>query len=165
MSAEQDQLFFKTFGIVLVLLGGLGFAAFVGAYFLSTSAAPEGLRPEQVQLAQQRTDPVYRVITDASAVQKVAMSGGASQKEASLSGQEVFKAVCHTCHVPGLLGAPKISDTAEWKKRLSSQGIKSLYEGAVNGIGNMPPKGGKASLSVEEVHAAVDYILAKAGVK
>lgn len=164
MSSEQDQAFLRSFGIVMLIIFGIAVVAFLGAQFISAAGEPQGPHPEEIQLAKKRTDPVYRVITDASATQKVA-AGGASQSSASLSGQEVFKAVCHTCHVPGLLGAPKITDTAEWKKRLSNQGLKTLYKNAINGIGKMPPKGGKASLSKKEVHAAVDFILKKAGIK
>ena len=34
-----------------------------------------------------------------------------------------------------------------------------LYQNAINGIGIMPAKGGAASLSDEEIKAAVDYLL------
>lgn len=147
----------------MVIIGGIAIAAFFVAYIISGGASDDGLRPEQIMLTQKRTDPVYRVITDASAVQKVAMTGGASA--APMTGEEVFKKTCHTCHVPGVLGAPKISDTAEWKKRLASQGIETLHKRAINGFKAMPPKGGNAALSDKEVMAAVDYILAQAGAK
>src|SRR5699024_256139 len=112
-----------------------------GARLISAIGEPHGPHPEQEILAQKRTDPVYRVVTDASALQKVAANGGAAQAGPAMSGEEVFKAVCHTCHVPGLLGAPKVTDTAEWKKRLAEQGIDKLHDSAIHGLGKMPPKG------------------------
>lgn len=167
MSAEQDQdqAFLKSFGIVMLILAVIAVSSFFGARIISAVGEPQGPHPEEMLLAQQRTDPVYRVVTDASALQKVAAGGGAAQTGPAKSGEEIFKAVCHTCHVPGLLGAPKVTDTAEWKKRLAEQGIDTLHENAINGIGQMPPKGGKASLSNDEVIAAVNYILATAGIE
>src|SRR5699024_9988697 len=116
-----------------------------------------GPRPEQNVLAKKHTAPVYQVVTDASAIENVAASGGGDEAGGNMSGEEVFHAVCHTCHVPGVMGAPKVSDTAEWEKRFSEQGLDKLYASAINGIGNMPPKGGQASLTEDEMHAAVNY--------
>lgn len=149
----------------MLILAVIAVCSFFGARLISAVGEPNGPYPEENQLAQQRTDPVYRVVTDASAIKQVAATGGAAASGGSMSGKEVFHAVCHTCHIPGVLGAPKITDTAEWTKRFSEQGLKSLYKNAIDGIGNMPPKGGKASLTTEEMHAAVNYILNKAGVE
>ena len=79
------------------------------------------------------------------------------------SGEEVFDKVCTACHTSGAAGAPKVSDTGAWEKRLSEQGKDTLYTRAIEGYKGMPAKGGDPSLSEEEMHKAVDYILSEAG--
>ena len=62
----------------------------------------------------------------------------------------------------GVAGAPKIGDAAAWSSRLE-RGMASLEMNAINGIaseaGVMPPKGGFAHLSDQEVTAAVAYMV------
>lgn len=121
MSAKQeDKAFFKAFGIVMAIVGFIAVSGLVAALIIgSTADNYEGLRPKEVMLTQKRTDPVYRVVTEATAVQTVAKAGkaGGGAGHAMKSGEEVFKSLCHTCHVPGLMGAPQVSNTAEWKRR------------------------------------------------
>ena len=68
------------------------------------------------------------------------------------------------CHGAGVAGAPKIGDKADWGPRIA-QGKDTLYTHATQGFtgkkGTMPPKGGAANLSDEEVKAAVDYMVAR----
>lgn len=163
MSADQDKHFLKTFSIVMVVLGVIAVIALITANVLVNMTESDAPYPEQVALAQQRTDPVYHVVTEASAAATSASQGAAKQNKTK-SGKQIFKALCHTCHVPGLMGAPQVSNTAEWKKRYS-KGIKTLYSHAINGFNAMPAKGGNSSLSDKEVKSAVDFILHKAGVK
>jgi cytochrome c5 len=58
------------------------------------------------------------------------------------------------------MGAPKITDKGAWQSRIK-QGKQTLYQHAINGLGAMPPKGGQASLSNQDVQAAVDYMVAQ----
>lgn len=81
-----------------------------------------------------------------------------SSSSIAADGKTVFNKTCKMCHGAGLMGAPKIGDAAAWADRIS-KGIETLNANAVNGINAMPPKGGKSSLSDEEVHAAVAYIV------
>jgi cytochrome c5 len=80
------------------------------------------------------------------------------------TGKKVFDAACVACHGTGIAGAPKLADKAAWAPRVQ-QGTAVLYEHAIKGFqgktGVMPPKGG-ASVSDDEVKAAVDYMLASA---
>ena len=64
------------------------------------------------------------------------------------------------CHAAGVAGAPKFGDKAAWAPRIA-QGKAKLYESALHGKGAMPPKGGAADLSDDEIKGAVDYILTK----
>lgn len=80
------------------------------------------------------------------------------------AGESVYKKTCAMCHGAGVAGAPKLGDKADWGPRLA-QGIDTLYKHAIEGFtgekGMMPPRGGGASLTDDEVKAAVDYMVAK----
>ncbi len=78
-------------------------------------------------------------------------------------GKEVYEGTCFACHATGVAGAPKFGDKEAWAPRIS-KGKETLYDHALHGFmgkGMMPPKGGKADLSDEEVKAAVDYMVNK----
>ncbi len=76
-----------------------------------------------------------------------------------LTVDEVY-AGCAACHASGAAGAPITGDAGVWTERLA-KGIDTLYNNAINGYNAMPAKGGNASLTDENVKAAVDYMLEK----
>jgi cytochrome c5 len=80
------------------------------------------------------------------------------------SGEEVFNAVCTSCHTSGALGAPKLNNKGDWASRLG-QGFEKLTANAVNGIRGMPPRGGNPDLSDAEIARAVAYMANSAGAK
>jgi cytochrome c5 len=86
-----------------------------------------------------------------------------SASSASRSGDEIFNTVCTACHTSGVLEAPKLGDKAAWKLRMAN-GFDALLTSAINGKGNMPPKGGDTSLSDDEMKAAIIHMLEKAGI-
>lgn len=73
-------------------------------------------------------------------------------------GDQLYKAICATCHDAGLVGAPK-TGTADWGPRIA-KGKDTLYKNAINGFNAMPARGG-ADISDDEVKNAVDYIIAQ----
>jgi cytochrome c5 len=77
-------------------------------------------------------------------------------------GEKVFGATCVTCHGAGVLGAPKAGDKTAWGPRIA-QGKDMLYKHALEGFKMMPSKGGNAALKDDEVKAAIDYMVSKAG--
>ena len=90
----------------------------------------------------------------------------ASAPHGNLTGEAVYGQVCKTCHDAGLAGAPKAGDKAAWTARIA-QGEKTLVAHAIDGYqgkaGVMPPKGGNADLTDDEVHRAVVFLANKAG--
>jgi cytochrome c5 len=90
----------------------------------------------------------------------VALDANAPKVEKS--GQEVFEAVCTTCHTPGALGAPKFQNKTDWGPRIK-QGYDTLIKHALEGIRQMPPRGGDGDLSDTEVARAVAYMADAAG--
>lgn len=81
-----------------------------------------------------------------------------SMSAAAADGEAIYNKVCKMCHASGMMGAPVVGDAAAWTDRIA-QGIDTLNSNAINGIGKMKPKGGKKSLSDEDVIAAVTYMV------
>jgi len=78
------------------------------------------------------------------------------------AGQEVYDAVCASCHGSGALGAPKFDSRGDWASRLG-QGYNTLVKHAIEGLRQMPPRGGDDDLSDIEVARAVAYLANSAG--
>jgi cytochrome c5 len=78
------------------------------------------------------------------------------------AGQEVYDAVCSSCHGTGALGAPRFDSRGDWAGRLG-QGYNTLVKHATEGLRQMPPRGGDDDLSDIEVARAVAYLANSAG--
>lgn len=65
----------------------------------------------------------------------------------------IYEQNCRSCHGTGVMGAPKLGH-----ERYSAD-IEILVENSINGIGQMPARGGNSSLSDEQVRAAVEYMV------
>src|SRR5207248_2280708 len=92
--------------------------------------------------------------------------GEAGPAKGTLAGDAVYGQVCKTCHEAGLAGAPKMGDKGAWGPRIA-QGQSTVEQHAVAGFqgktGVMPPKGGNADLSDNEVARAVVFMANQAG--
>lgn len=73
----------------------------------------------------------------------------------------IYTASCAACHTTGAAGAPKLGDKSTWAPRIKT-GVDMLYNSALKGKNAMPPKGGNASLSDDDVKAVVDYMVSEA---
>jgi len=73
-------------------------------------------------------------------------------------GKDIYDATCKSCHIVGIAGAPKVTEKKDWEQRLA-KGEEILVQSAINGLNIMPPKGGNANLTDEEVKLAVQYML------
>ena len=73
------------------------------------------------------------------------------------AGEKLFKSDCASCHDNPKDEAPQISDRKAWKI-LENQGLDALYEVAIKGDGDMPPRGNCKTCSDARIKAAVDYI-------
>jgi cytochrome c5 len=81
----------------------------------------------------------------------------------AMTGTEVYNGACLACHGNGVGGAPVVGDVAAWEPRIA-QGADVLNDHAINGyqgVGYMPPKGGRLDLSDQEVIDAVAYMVAE----
>ncbi len=79
---------------------------------------------------------------------------------ALLTGYEVFAKVCSHCHIESEY-APVINNPKEWRQRLDKRGRETLLKHAIEGYGDMMPKGGRRGkdLTDEQVAQGLDYIL------
>ena len=94
--------------------------------------------------------------------QLVALDKNAPRVEKA--GKEVYDAVCVSCHGSGALGAPKFESKGDWGSRIG-QGYDTLVKHAIEGIRQMPARGGDGDLSDIEVARAVAYMANSAGAK
>ena len=161
MSAETEHdphsSFIKTPQqlIVVILLAFLvpitGIVLLVQLVISKPSADPNALTPEAVAA---RLQPVGHVEFAAAG------GGGAGAR----SGEQVFKSVCTACHTAGVAGAPKVGDKTAWAPRIKL-GLNGLLASATKGKGSMPPRGGDASLSDDELARAIVYMANESGAK
>ena len=73
------------------------------------------------------------------------------------AGEKLFKSTCASCHDSPGDEAPQITNRKAWKI-LQNQGLDALLEVAIEGDGDMPPRGNCHTCSDARIKAAVDYI-------
>ena len=80
-----------------------------------------------------------------------AVAGGGAR-----TADDIVTKHCSACHATGVLDAPKIGDTAAWKKRADEQGgLDGILAKAISGINAMPPKGTCADCTDDELREAI----------
>lgn len=150
MEHETHSSFIKTpRQLVIVVVLAFVIPISVAAFFsqLATSGTETAGTEDQIR---ERIKPVGSIVM-----------AQASGPKGSLTGEQVFGQTCKTCHETGIAGAPKAGDKAQWGPRIA-EGEATLFKHAVDGFtgktGTMPPKGGNAELTDDEVHRAVVYM-------
>ncbi len=86
---------------------------------------------------------------------------------AQADGQSTYAANCGSCHGGGFKGmmarAPKTGKDKAWKKYFSVS-VEESKSKVFDGTGKHKGMGTEANLTLEEVSAAVDYILSKTNI-
>lgn len=156
MSENNESSPLRTF---LFVLGAL--VAFTVIIMFTAGTMTEGLDAKRAN-----DSGLKAVIADRiKPVGQVAVAKANEAPAAPKSGAEVVAASCTSCHGTGVLNAPKIGDAAVWTDRLTAEGgIDGLLKSAIVGKGSMPPKGG-ASVSDDELKAAILDMLKESGVE
>ncbi len=137
----------------------LGVVLFFSFFIFSGAVSFESPKPSANRLAMleaaalERIRPVGQVRTSLAGAESQASEQAAATPK---TGEELVNGVCASCHATGLLNAPKIGVSEDWVAR-NEKGLDGLVESAINGLGNMPPRGG-SSLSDEEIRLAVKYM-------
>ncbi|WP_025769585.1 c-type cytochrome [Thioalkalivibrio sp. HK1] len=184
--SKADDVFWRQFGMIVVLLTIFGFAMYFLAKAIGSEAyarmqhdpdaiaqriAPVGnarigdpearlaaATPQSAQALQDQSDSL-----DASASQTDASGENVTMAAADAAGEEIYKSACFACHLSGAGGAPKLEDKSAWETR-AAQGFDTLLQSVINGKGAMPPKGGFMHLTDDDLRAAIHYMLDQAGV-
>jgi cytochrome c5 len=138
----------KVFNLVVLLAVPVLTVGSLIGYYKSHDGAPIASMSEEAVAAR---------------IQKVGMLQLGESKRELKTGEEVFKAQCTTCHTAGLLGAPKLGDSAAWGARIAT-GYATLLNSALKGKNAMTAQGGGA-FSDYEVGRAVVYLANASGAK
>jgi len=159
---QTDKVFIRNVSIVLVLLVVFTFAiAFLARHV--GFKGDEGNNPSRATTTEERISPVSDVFVGeagAAAIEAAAATSGAEMKVAydgSLDAEMLYSSVCGVCHGIGAAGAP-VPGTPAMAER-AANGLDMLVQNAINGINAMPPKGGRADLSDEQVQVIVEYMI------
>ena len=124
-------------------------SAFLGmALVFSVNAAMDD------QSIAERLKPVGNVCIEGDDCGTASAAAASGPKDAS----EIYTSSCAACHGSGVLGAPKLGDSAAWATRLE-KGLDTLTANAISGINSMPPRGTCASCTDEEIKETIQYIL------
>lgn len=160
---DQDQAFIQKFsrvliGLVVFAIVILGVAWFLNGYNEMSH------NPARQQAKLERLAPVAGVYVGDTGRAEALAAAKTNEPETpqlafdgSLDGAMIYDSVCATCHANGVAGAPEMVASA-WSGRLD-KGTEMLIDNAINGIGAMPARGGRADLSDEQVAASVTHML------
>lgn len=135
---------------------------------LARKNAPKAEEIVFEEAAPVATDETATAAASSDSTDSAAGSANAAPAEAAAvpvaatdnAGEQLFTAQCAACHATGLLNAPKYGDAAAWKPRIA-QGKDTLYTHAAKGFNQMPAQATNG-VTEEQIHAAVDYMVAAA---
>ena len=197
--SKADDVFWRQFGVILILLTVFGFAMYfvansiAGGAYAKMNDDPDAVLARIAPVGQSRIgDPAGQTEAPAqtAAAASATAAGSTAQAEepksetttaasdASTSGsgeqtatgavdlaagEQIYQSACFACHMTGVAQAPKLDDPAAWEPRLA-QGMAGLIQSSVNGKGAMPPKGGFAHLTEDDLRNAIEFMLDKVGV-
>ena len=135
---------------------GIMVATIVVAIVLTAVVVPFSMKGEKSAADANSSDQADSRIQPVAKFElaKAAPAAAAGPKD----GATVYNSVCGACHGTGVAGAPKAGDKAAGAPRIA-QGNDALYKSVIAGKGAMPPKGGAADLSDDEIKGAVNHLV------
>lgn len=159
---SSDRHFFNAFSLVLGFLIVFAIILFAVARVIGvdTQNRYEQLDPIRLKEIDQNIVPFAHVAVaghDNSALAVLTAPKSTAAASVPASGEQAFTQVCSACHATGINGAPKMGDHAAWGPRIA-QGKEALYSHAINGKGNMPPRGG-TTWPDAAIRMSVDYMV------
>lgn len=156
---------------LLVILGMAAAFALAGCADSGTDSGQQSLQTSEDSTATETQAPATAV-TETPATPEPEMPAATDEPEEvaaaettdapAADGRQVYYTYCAVCHKSGLNAAPKFGNKAIWAKKIA-QGREVMYKNAIEGLRGMPPRGGIAGLSDEEVKAATDFMVQASG--
>ena len=123
------------------------------------AAAPAPAAPAPAAAAPAPAAAAPAVAAPAAAAPAPAAAAPAPQQAAvNPAGEKLYKSVCFACHATGVANAPKFGDKAAWEPYIKT-GMDAMVKIAMQGKPPMPPKGGAATATEEDIRAAVQYMV------
>ena len=119
-----------------------------------TEPATETAEPEVAP--EEEAEPEQPEAATESAESEPAAAAAAAPLAAD-AGAKLYEAKCKLCHEKGLLNAPKFANPEDWAPRIA-KGKETLYKHSAEGFNAMPAQAADG-VTVEQVHAAVDYMV------
>jgi cytochrome c5 len=167
--SKKDSQFFNVFSLVLGILVAIAIVLFGVARAVGHNTQSVHVLEDYKYVGEvaERVKPLVRVAVagqDNSALAIVAEGPPPPQVALAVptNGEELYKAVCSTCHSAGIAGAPKSGDKGAWGPRIA-QGKDTLYKHSLEGFtgkgGVMPAKGGRPDLADDLIKLGVDYMM------
>lgn len=162
MEEQTDSVFVRNISIVITILVVFTITIAFLARDVGTQQ-PEDKNPSRATTIEERIKPVadvYEGEAGAAAIEQAAASAGTEKKVAfdgSLDGEMIYKNVCAACHATGAAGAPQVGTPAMAER--AQKGMDELMHSALNGLNAMPPRGGRADLSDEQIRATIEYMI------
>ena len=114
------------------------------------------------QMSDSELEAINMRIAPVAQVRLAAADSAGAVAIGSRSGEAIYKAACAACHDAGVANAPKIGDAGAWAPRLSL-GLDGLLQSAIAGKNAMPPKGGAADATDDELSRAIAFITNQSG--
>ena len=157
MEEQTDSTFIKNLSIVLVILVVFTIAVALIARVVGFKDEA-GNNPSTMAIAEERIKPVAGAYTGADGPAMAVVEKAAPAQKAAFNGsldsEMIYKTVCAACHTTAVLGAPK-PGSPEMAQR-AEKGMDAMLLVAVNGLNAMPPRGGRADLSDEQLRAVIE---------
>jgi cytochrome c5 len=159
MSKKNDSYSGSSFWQLIIAIPGtiLAFTLLISllAYLFGKTEVPTTPSPTPEEVSAK----VEEAIKPVAVVEVAAASTG---PHVDKSGEEVTKNVCAMCHAAGLMQAPTIGNKEQWAPRIA-QGYVTLVKHAIEGIRNMPARGGNPDLTDGEIANAVAHMANASG--
>jgi len=164
MDNNPDKHFFDLFMLVIGSLVGVTFGLFLLANYIASNTQEVYVLQDQIyqETVDNRIAPIASVALDGEEISNAGEVAEIEPVAVTLSGPQVYNQACVACHGTGVAGAPKTGEASVWTARLA-QSNDTLQNHVINGFqgqaGYMPPKGGRADLSDDEILSAMNYML------
>lgn len=128
----------------------------------SAPATTEPVTEPATETAEPEVAPEEEVVAEPEQPEVATESAESEPAEAAAplaadAGAKLYEAKCKLCHEKGLLNAPKFANPEDWAPRIA-KGKETLYKHSAEGFNAMPAQAADG-VTVEQVHAAVDYMV------